>query len=200
VSLAVRVRARWRGTSAEASGGFLFTHRGFSGPAVLVLSHVAVGGRMRGGDRADAAVLRVAWSAKDADEWRRALAASGGLVLTTVAKHLPQRLAEQLLAEAGVPLDRRAAQLPRTERSALLDALTSFVLPWTGDEGYRKAEVTGGGVALDEVYPGTLESRRHAGLFLCGEMLDAFGPIGGHNFAWAWSTGRAAGRGASGLA
>jgi predicted flavoprotein YhiN len=50
------------------------------------------------------------------------------------------------------------------------------------------------------VYPGTLESRRHAGLFLCGEMLDAFGPIGGHNFAWAWSTGRAAGRGASGLA
>ena len=74
--------------------------------------------------------------------------------------------------------------------------MTSYVLPWTGDEGFRKAEVTGGGVALDEVNPRTLESRRHAGLFLCGEMLDAFGPIGGHNFAWAWATGRLAGIGA----
>ena len=55
--------------------------------------------------------------------------------------------------------------------------------------------MTGGGVALDDVDPRTMESRRHPGLFLCGEMLDAFGPIGGHNFAWAWATGRLAGRG-----
>jgi len=48
-------------------------------------------------------------------------------------------------------------------------------------------------VALDEVDTRTLESKRHARLFLCGEILDAFGPIGGHNFAWAWATGRAAG-------
>src|SRR5919202_342889 len=65
-----------------------------------------------------------------------------------------------------------------------------------GDEGYRKAEVTGGGVALSEVDPRTLESRLHPGLFLCGEILDAFGPIGGYNFLWAWATGRAAGLGA----
>ena len=92
-----------------------------------------------------------------------------------------------------MPLDRRASDLRRDERTAIVDRLTSYVLPWTGDEGFRKAEVTGGGVALDEVNPHTLESRRHAGLFLCGEMLDAFGPIGGHNFAWAWATGRLAG-------
>ena len=66
-------------------------------------------------------------------------------------------------------------------------------MPVTGDEGYKKAEVTGGGVALDEVDPKTLESRRCPGLYLCGEILDVFGPIGGHNFAWAWATGRAAG-------
>ncbi len=196
VSLAVRLRAKWRGTSAEASGGFLFTHRGYSGPSVLDLSHVAVRSRMTGSDPARAAVLRVAWSAKDADEWQRALAAAGGLVVSTVSQHLPQRLAKQLLDEAGIPPDRRAAELLRGERVALLEALTAFVLPWTGDEGYKKAEVTGGGIALGEVNPRTLESRRHAGLFLCGEMLDAFGPIGGHNFAWAWSTGRAAGLGA----
>ena len=70
-------------------------------------------------------------------------------------------------------------------------------LPWTGDEGYKKAEVTGGGVALEEVDPRTLESRLHAGLFLCGEILDAFGPIGGYNFLWAWCTGRVAGEGAA---
>jgi len=79
----------------------------------------------------------------------------------------------------------------------LVDRLVQYELPWTGDEGYKKAEVTGGGVALDEVDPRTLESRRHRGLFLCGEILDAFGPIGGHNFAWAWATGRLAGLGAA---
>ena len=52
-------------------------------------------------------------------------------------------------------------------------------------------------VALDEVDPRTLESRRTPGLYLCGEILDAFGPIGGHNFLWAWATGRAAGTGAA---
>jgi predicted Rossmann fold flavoprotein len=197
VSLNVRLRAKWRGKSAEASGGFLFTHRGYSGPSVLDLSHIAVRSRMNGDDPADAAVFRVAWSAKDAGEWQRELTTSTGLVVTTVARHLPHRLAVQLLKEAGIPSDREAAGLRRHERTALLEALTAFVLPSTGDEGYKKAEVTGGGIALDEVNLQTLESRRHAGLFLCGEMLDAFGPIGGHNFAWAWATGRAAGLGAS---
>ena len=53
------------------------------------------------------------------------------------------------------------------------------------------------GVSLDEVDTRTLESRLCPGLFLCGEILDAFGPIGGHNFAWAWATGRLAGMGAA---
>ena len=196
VSLDVRLRASWRGESADASGGFLFTHRGYSGPSVLDLSHIAVRSRMRDDDPAHAAVFRIAWSSKDAGEWQRELTTSAALVVTTVARHLPQRLAVKLLTEARVPLDRKAAQLRRDERIALIEALTAFVLPWTGDEGYKKAEVTGGGIALDEVHPRTLESRRQPGLFLCGEMLDAFGPIGGHNFAWAWSTGRAAGLGA----
>jgi hypothetical protein len=196
VSLPVRIRARRREQSAEATGGFLFTHRGYSGPSVLDVSHIAVRSRMAGSDPAHAAVLRIRWSTQNADEWQRELAASTGLVATTIGRHLPQRLAQLLLNEAGIPAERRAAELHRGERSALLDALTSFVLPWTSDAGYQKAEVTGGGIALDEVHPRTLESRRHAGLFLCGELLDAFGPIGGHNFAWAWSTGRAAGVGA----
>jgi hypothetical protein len=193
VSVQVRLRAASAGGHAEAQGGFLFTHRGYSGPAVLDVSHVAVRSRTA----APRASLRVKWCEMDEQSWQQALTAASGLILTTLAKPLPQRLAEQILIESGIPLDRRGAELRRQERSALVNLLVNYPLPWTGDEGYKKAEVTGGGVALDEVDPRTLESRRHRGLFFCGEMLDAFGPIGGHNFAWAWATGRLAGLGAS---
>ena len=83
------------------------------------------------------------------------------------------------------------------QRLRLIEILVRGTLPWYGDEGYKKAEVTGGGLNLAEVDSQTLESRKHKGLFLCGEMLDAFGPIGGYNFLWAWATGRAAGIGAA---
>jgi len=193
ISLSVRVRARSKEHHAEAAGGFLFTHRGYSGPAVLDVSHVAVRSRLTG---AGPASVRVRWSELDADAWLATLQAHPGLVLNAVSRKLPSRLSERLLAESGVPVDRRAPELRKTERTALVERLTSYALPWTGDEGFKNAEVTGGGVALDEVDPRTLESRRRPGLFLCGELLDAFGPIGGHNFAWAWATGRLAGLGA----
>ncbi|MCR4376119.1 MAG: aminoacetone oxidase family FAD-binding enzyme [Acidobacteria bacterium] len=185
ISLDVRIRAKWQGHTTESHGGFLFTHRGYSGPSVLDVSHVAV--------RHPEAVLRVQWTERDADTWTRELTAAQGLVVNVVARYLPERLAEVLCLEAGLPPDRRGPELRRQERTALVDALTSYVLPWRGDEGYKKAEVTGGGVALTDVKPGTLETFRHPGLFICGEMLDAFGPIGGYNFAWAWVTGRVAG-------
>jgi predicted flavoprotein YhiN len=102
-----------------------------------------------------------------------------------------------LLHEAGVDPASSLARLEREPRRRLAALLADYPLPWTGDEGYRKAEVTGGGVALDEVETTTLESRRAPGLFLCGELLDAFGPIGGHNFLWAWATGRTAGSAAA---
>jgi predicted flavoprotein YhiN len=120
-----------------------------------------------------------------------------GTLLAALRERLPARLAEALMGEAGVSGGTQLAQLQRDDRRRVVEALTRLLLPWTGDEGYTKAEVTGGGVALSEVDPRTLESRRCPGLFLCGEMLDAFGPIGGYNFAWAWSTGRAAGFGAA---
>lgn len=180
--------------SRSVRGGFLFTHRGYSGPAVLDFSHLAVRSRLAGGPPQR---LLVQWTALDEQGWDAALRNGGGTVLAVVRRQLPDRLAEALLDEAGVTREQAIARLPRAERRRLVAALARYLLPWTGDEGYAKAEVTGGGVALDEVHPRTLESRRHPGLFLCGEMLDAFGPIGGHNFAWAWATGRAAGLGAA---
>lgn len=194
LSLDVRIRARAGDRLTESTGGFLFTHRGYSGPAVLDISHVAA----RRGRSREPVSIRVQWSTRTADQWARGLHTSRGSLLNAVAEALPERLAEVLIRESGIPGGRRAAELKRTERHALVERLTAYPLEWSGDEGYRKAEVTGGGVSLDEIDPATGESRLAPGLYFCGEVLDAFGPIGGHNFAWAWATGRLAGLAASG--
>ena len=185
VSLTVRLRAKVGSKTTESHGGFLFTHRGYSGPSVLDVSHLTERGR--------APVIRAQWSTQTAADWEKLLEAHSASVLAIVSKHVPARLAEQLMQESGIPAARRTSSLKRAERLVLIDALTAYPLPWSGNEGYKKAEVTGGGVALTEVDPKSLESNTVPGLYLCGEMLDAFGPIGGHNFSWAWATGRAAG-------
>ena len=193
ISLPVSISARSNDREAHATGGFLFTHRGYSGPAVLDVSHVAV--RSRGGSAP--AAVRVRWAPLDAAAWEHALRPTGTRTVgAAVRQHMPERLADALVASAGVDPGRPLAQLRREERRQLIETLMRGELPWTGDEGYRKAEVTGGGVSLAEIDPRTMESRLHPGLFLCGELLDAFGPIGGYNFLWAWATGRAAGTGA----
>ena len=194
VSLTVRLEAPLERGSLEARGGFLFTHRGYSGPTVLNVSHLAVRSAKTGRRQP----IHAQWTEMDAAAWERLLLErSGGTVLSLLRRHLPARLADTLLAEAGVDEERTLPQLRRDERARLVEALTRYPLPWTGDEGYKKAEVTGGGVPLSEVDPRTLESRAAPGLFLCGELLDCFGPIGGYNFFWAWATGRAAGLGAA---
>lgn len=195
VSLRVRLRVPQQRGEARSEGGFLFTHRGYSGPSVLDVSHHAV---LAARDARPQPIL-AQWTELDAAAWDLRLRdAAGGTVGPLLRRHLPARLADRLLLETGISPERPLAQLRRGERTSLVDALSRYSLPWTGDEGYRKAEVTGGGVSLAEVNPRTLESRLHPGLYLCGELLDAFGPIGGYNFAWAWATGRAAGIGAAG--
>jgi predicted flavoprotein YhiN len=76
--------------------------------------------------------------------------------------------------------------------------VTQTPLPFTGDRGYRYAEVTAGGVPLAEVELKTMESRVTPGLFLCGEVCDVDGRIGGFNFQWAWASGAVAGRAVGG--
>ncbi len=190
-----RLAADGNGRRAQASGGFLFTHHGYSGPAVLDVSHVAVRSRLEKGALAS---VQVQWTALGDAEWETRLKPHGNrTVLGALRAELPDRLVAVLLEQAQVDPARMLAELRRDERLRLIDTLVRGTLPWNGDEGYRKAEVTGGGVALGEVHPRTMESRRHPGLFLCGEVLDAFGPIGGYNFLWAWATGRSAGLGAA---
>lgn len=195
VSLTVTLSAESDRLTSQATGGFLFTHQGYSGPSVLNVSHVAVRAALgqTGGAR-----LRVQWTALGEAEWEVRLKPHGARTVTGALRaELPDRLAAVLLSEADVDPTRALSELRRDERHRLIETLVRGALPWTGDEGYKKAEVTGGGVALDEVHPRTMESRRHPGLYLCGEVLDAFGPIGGYNFLWAWATGRSAGQAAA---
>jgi predicted Rossmann fold flavoprotein len=184
VSLNVRLRAKTGTKMTEAFGGFLFTHRGYSGPSVLDISHLTARGLPS---------IRAQWSALTAAAWDKEFAAPSASIAAILARHVPARLGEHLMRNCRIPADRRTSSLTRSERIGLVDALTAYPLPWTGNEGYKKAEVTGGGVALSGVDARTLESKKVPGLYLCGEILDAFGPIGGHNFSWAWATGRAAG-------
>jgi predicted Rossmann fold flavoprotein len=197
VSLRVTLSARDASVkrAASASGGFLFTHQGYSGPSVLDVSHIVV--RSRAASSASAA-LTVQWTELGGAEWEDRLRPHGNRTVTGALRALlPDRLVAVLLTLAKVDPTRSLAELRRDERIRLIETLVSCPLPWTGDEGYRKAEVTGGGVSLAEVDARTMESRRHSGLHVCGEVLDAFGPVGGYNFFWAWATGRAAGLGAA---
>jgi predicted Rossmann fold flavoprotein len=187
VSLTASLVARDAERSARARGGFLFTHRGYSGPAVLDVSHVLV--RSSGGAR-----LIAQWTALDAEGWERVLRGDGARgVVGVVRGELPARLADLLVRRAGIDPETNLSQLRRADRVRLVEGLARCELPWTGHGGYAKAEVTGGGVSLAEIDPRTMESRKAPGLYVCGEVLDAFGPIGGYNFLWAWATGRAAG-------
>ena len=77
-------------------------------------------------------------------------------------------------------------------------ALVEWPLPVTDARGFTHAEATAGGVALTEIDPSTMESRRCPGLYLVGEMLDVDGRLGGFNFQWAWSSARVAARGLAG--
>jgi len=180
------------------SGSLLWTHFGISGPVVLDASRHWVLARARG----DAVVLRMSVfpgeSPEQVDARLRALAserprASLGRLL---AASLPERLAETLLQAAAIDPATPSAQLARDARRRLVQVLAELELPVERSRGWDHAEVTAGGVPLAEVDYRTLESRRSAGLYLAGEILDCEGRIGGFNFQWAWATGYLAGRAA----
>jgi predicted Rossmann fold flavoprotein len=200
VSLTARVTAWTEKERASSSGGFLFTHKGWSGPAILDVSHVVERATLAGAS----AEVRVCFGFGE-EKWDAALrgagssGGSGSLFLSSFlskSSSLPDRLAGLILEEARVP-DVKLSGLSREARLRVVETLTAFSLPASGTEGYRTAEVTGGGVALEEVDAGSGRSRLVPGLFLAGEILDAFGPIGGFNFQWAWATGRTAGEAAA---
>jgi predicted Rossmann fold flavoprotein len=189
VSLPARLSAMRDGVLIGAcTGDLLFTHKGFSGPVVLDVSHHLT--RETGAKL----VLLAGWLGDDVEAWDARLLAGGARTLQGFARaQLPRRLADRLVALARVDPERALARLTREERSRVAETLGACPLEIAGDESYRSAEVTGGGVPLEAVATRSLESRHVPGLYFAGEILDVTGRIGGFNFLWAWASGRRVG-------
>ncbi|MFA5028362.1 MAG: NAD(P)/FAD-dependent oxidoreductase [Candidatus Methylomirabilota bacterium] len=192
--VAVCVRGSGNRKLCEANGEAIWTHYGLSGPTVLDLSGAVVQALDR--DEEVTVELDLAPAVSEA-EVERELAAAGAKGKQTVASVLagwvPRRTAGVLLELAGIDGRKAAAQLTREERRSIVQELKHLRLSVSGPRPVEEAMVTGGGVTLGEVDPRRMESRRMAGLFFAGEVLDIQGRSGGFNLQAAISTGRLAG-------
>ncbi len=181
-------------TLAERRGSLLFAHFGLSGPAALDVSR-AVSGHVH-----PRALLLVcdflpALKQNELDDQIRAAAATAGKkqLGNLLPEVLPHRLTAALLEQVGLDPGLRAAEVGTKARGRAVEAVKACGIPVSGTMGFRKAEVTAGGVALGDVDSSTMQSKLVPGLYLAGEVLDLDGPIGGYNFQAAWSTGYLAG-------
>jgi predicted Rossmann fold flavoprotein len=185
VSLEVEVRCG-RGRFTE---DLLFTHRGLSGPAILQISSFWNAGDALAIDlvpQFDGEALAATLIARKSDS-RQSLA-------NVLAALLPRRLADGWLALQNLPGEQRIAETGDRALRALARSLHRWSLVPSGSEGYRKAEVTRGGVDTEELSQNTLEAKRVPGLHFIGEVVDVTGWLGGYNFQWAWASGFAAGQ------
>jgi predicted Rossmann fold flavoprotein len=157
----------------------LFTHRGLSGPAVLQISSYWREGQPIHVDLApDAGV---------AAHLQRAKATSRKLIANELAGLVPSRLADAWVQQDAA-WQRPVSEAADKSLAALAERLSRWTLLPAGSEGYRKAEVTAGGVDTRDLSSQTLESR-HPGLYFIGEVVDVTGWLGGYNFQWAWASG-----------
>jgi predicted Rossmann fold flavoprotein len=182
---------------AQRREAILFAHFGLSGPAILDVSRASA----LHGDSEPLELRLDLVPALPREELDRGLQSSSRqgrrALISLLPPELPRRLTESILKVAAIAENRMGPDLSRDERQRLLTNLKGLALPITGTLGFEKAEVTAGGVALDEVDPKTLESRLVAGLYFAGEILELDGLIGGYNFQAAWSTGWLAGESAA---
>jgi predicted Rossmann fold flavoprotein len=181
------------------TGALLWTHFGISGPVVLNASRHWARARIEGRGVRLTLNYYPGRTFDAVDAHLRASCDGGQATLRSqLSSDVPDSIARALLDALSIPADRLVAELTREDRRRLVHALTEWPLPVSDTRGYNFAEVTAGGVALDEIDPSTMESRRCPGLYLVGEILDVDGRIGGFNFQWAWSTAFVAGRALSG--
>jgi hypothetical protein len=175
---------------AQGRGSLLFAHFGLTGPVALDVSR-AVSACPRGSRPLLACDFLPDVTPSELDSHLASASARGGRrqVASLLDPWLPRRLAEALVVRAQVDPGGRAAELSRAGRLRLVDAVKRLRIRATGTLGFEKAEVTAGGVSLEEVDSRTMQSRRVGGLFLAGELLDLDGPIGGYNLQAAFSTG-----------
>jgi predicted Rossmann fold flavoprotein len=185
--MTLRVNGR---SVVSLQGPILWTHFGASGPLALNMSrhwHRA----HEEGQRCEVSInVCPGESVERLDAWLREQEQQRprARVTTVVSMRLPAIVAERWVRTVGIAEDLTMAHLTRELRHALVRALLESELPVRGRRGFAYAEVTAGGVPLDEVDAASMESRVCPGLYLTGEILDVDGRLGGFNFQWAWSS------------
>jgi predicted Rossmann fold flavoprotein len=180
--VALPVEARCNGVSFR--NFMLITHRGISGPSILQISSY-----WKPGDELRLDLL----PGDDAHAWLRAQRSerAGSELRNVLAERIPKRFAQRLCEHwfASKPM----RQYGDAELRDIATVLADWPLVASGTEGYRTAEVTLGGVDTDELSSTTMQSKRVAGLYFIGEVVDVSGWLGGYNFQWAWASGQACG-------
>lgn len=197
MGVVVPARVRIAGTDLESTGPVLITHWGLSGPAILRLS--AWGARML--NTTDYRFnIQVNWLEGLSEEGVRSHFHENASSLdrkqaeNTNPFRLPKRFWNYLLIKAGIALDRPWSEAKKKDRNRLIDLLTNDRYAVQGKTTFKEEFVTAGGISLDEVDPLTMQSRKQAGLYFAGEVLDVDGITGGFNFQAAWTTGFVAGK------
>jgi predicted Rossmann fold flavoprotein len=181
-----RAKGKQAGNYGRFREDLLFTHRGLSGPAILQISSY-----WEPGTPITINLLPEVDVAQELIEAKSTVKKQLGNILS---QWMPTRLAEGLLAATGLPADARLADMPDAKLRALGDAVNRWSIIPTGSEGYRKAEVTMGGVDTRELSQQTMMVQKVPGLYFIGEAVDVTGWLGGYNFQWAWASGFAAGQ------
>jgi predicted Rossmann fold flavoprotein len=168
---------------AQFRENILLTHRGLSGPAILQISSYW---------KREEAIHVNLLPDMDAREMLESKRGSGIELANLLGQYLPRRFAHawSSLYAPSRPLNRYSNK----ELAEIARALQDWRLSPDGTEGYRKAEVTAGGVDTDELSSRTMEARSAPGLYFIGEVVDVTGQLGGYNFQWAWASAYAAGQ------
>lgn len=183
-------KAKGKGGKGKGGGHFredlLFTHRGLSGPAILQISSYWQPGTP--------IVLNLLPEMDVAEELIGSKTTVKKQLGNVLAQWLPARLADGLLVANGFAPDTRLADMADAKLRKLGDAINRWAIVPTGSEGYKKAEVTLGGVDTRELSQQTMMANKVPGLYFIGETVDVTGWLGGYNFQWAWASGYVAGQ------
>jgi predicted Rossmann fold flavoprotein len=185
IALEVDIETGQKKSRGHFREDLLFTHRGLSGPAVLQISSY-----WQPGTALSINMLPEMDVAAILTEGKTSIKKNLGNV---VAQWLPARLAEGWLTANNFRTDARVADMPDKELRRLGESLNRWVITPNGSEGYRKAEVTLGGVDTRELSQQSMAANKVPGLHFIGEAVDVTGWLGGYNFQWAWASGMAAG-------
>jgi len=185
ISMEVEIETGEKAAHGHFREDLLFTHRGLSGPAVLQIS-----GFWQTGTPLFINLLPYMDVAEALIETKQGAKKNLNSILT---QWLPARLVGVWLSQNGISPDARIADLPDKQLRALGASLNRWNITPNGTEGYRKAEVTRGGVDTRELSQQTMMANKVQGLHFIGEAVDVTGWLGGYNFHWAWASGVAAG-------